>query len=444
MKQEIIAPGGQSLALAPEENPRPYLALGLLLVLLLVGGLGAWALSARLNGAVIATGKLAVQSSHKTVQHLEGGIVGEIFVKEGDLVERGQLLVRLDDTLDRAGHGILTGQLDELQARAARLTAERDGAAEIAFPEPLLARAAEPTVAKSLRGEQALFAARRATRDGAAKLLKQRIARFEEEIAGLAAQARSKKRQIDLLEKELAGLRKLYEKGYAPITRILALERQAEALAGERAAHRADIARARNGIGETELQLAQAENDHREAVTSELRTLEAEIFGLIERKAAVEARLARVEIRAAESGRVLNMTAKTVGGVIRAGDPILDIVPQGEELVVEAQIPVADIDKVARGLPSVVRLSALDQANTPEVAGIVESVSADRVLDERSNQPHFLARIRLSAAESRLGDGLDLVPGMPAEVFIQTGERQALSYFLKPLTDRLARSFKEG
>ena len=444
MKQELITPEGQSLALAPKENPRPYLALGLLLVLLLLGGLGAWALSARLDGAVIATGKVAVQSSHKTVQHLEGGIVGELLVKEGDLVERGQLLIRLDDTLDRASHGIVTGQLDGLQARAARLAAERDGAAEIAFPEALLARAAEPNVAKSLAGEEALFQARRATREGAVSLLKQRIARFGEEIAGLAAQGRSKKRQIALLEEELAGLRKLYEKGYAPITRILALERQAEALAGERAAHRADIARAKNGIGETELQLAQAENDHREAVTTELRAVEAEIHGLVERKVAVEARLKRVEIRAAESGRILNMTAKTVGGVIRAGDPILDIVPQGEALVVEAQIPVADIDKVARGLQSVVRLSALDQANTPEVAGVVESVSADRVLDEQSQEPHFLARIRLSAADPRLGGDLELVPGMPAEVFIQTGERQALSYFLKPLTDRLARSFKES
>ena len=442
--QEIVVVSPQLPSVAAQDNTRAYVAFGLLVVAVLVGGLGAWSITSRLDGAVIANGKVAVQSSHKTVQHLEGGIVGEILVGEGDLVERGGLLLRLDDTLDRANHGIVTSQLDELRARAARLQAEQLDASRIVFPETLLTRAQDPEVRTSMRGEQALFEARLATRRGSVKLLEKRIAGLREEIDGLTAQSGSKRRQIDLLEQELGGLRALYKKGYAPLTRILALERQAEELAGGRAADRAAIARAKNSIGETELELLQMKNDHLEAVATELRTVEAEIFGLQDRLVAVEARLKRVEIRAPESGRVLNLAVKTVGGVIQGGEPILSIVPQSEDLVVEAQIPVQDIDRVAKGLRSVVRLSALNQAESPEVLGTVDSVSADRVVDADTGVPHFLARIRLNKDDPKFAETADLVPGMPAEVFIRTGERTALSYFLKPFTDRLARTFKEG
>lgn len=427
------------------DNPKPYLMLGLFVVLLLAGGLGSWSVMARLSGAVITPGTVTVESNRRTVQHLDGGIVKDLLVRDGDVVKRGQVLLRLDDTVDRANLAIVDGQLDELKVRRARLEAEYRGRKKIRLPDDIRARREDPEVEAVIAGQVALFKAGLDARASQVRILKQRIDRFREEISGLETRHKSKKRQIALLNKELKGLRKLHKQGYAPVTRILALERESERLVGEMATDQTGIARARNGIGEVDLQLIQGEREFRQQIAADLRKAEAEIAVLKERRVAAAARLGRVEITAPEDGTVLGLKTHTVGGVVRAGEPILDIVPKGDSLVVEVQVPARDVDKIAVGQSSLVRLSALNLKSTPEVQGRVAWVSADRITETRGNlPPHYLARIRMDEQTLTGLGSANLTPGMPAEVFIQTGERTALSYLLKPLSDSLARAFNES
>jgi HlyD family type I secretion membrane fusion protein len=427
----------------PKANTVPYILVGLTIVLVMFGGLGTWASLARLDGAVVAPGVVTVFSKRKTVQHLEGGIVSQILVRDGDTAESGQLLIRLDDTRARASLAILDGQLNVLRARQSRLQAERDGAGHIEFDAALYERKDSPNVANILRGEVELFEARRASIHGEIEILKQRIAQIKEQIAGLTSQQKAEARQINLIREELKGLNVLYERGYAPKTRILALKRTAEQVRGERAEHIADIARAKNSIGETKLQIIQVEKKARQEVVQELREVQAEVFDLEERRVAAADELQRVEIRAPRTGTVVGMDVHTIGGVIGPGQAILDIVPEKDELVIEAQVAPQDIDKVTDGLEAVVRLSAFNMRTTPELGGKVFMASADRMIDEVSGEPYYLLGVRVPDSErSKLKD-LELLPGMPAEVFVNTGERTALSYLVKPFTDALARTFKE-
>ena len=442
MSQELAPIDRSPMATPPADGSGSYRWLGLAVLMLLIGGLGGWSVLADLSGAVIAPGKVTAESSRERVQHLDGGIVNEILVRPGDRVRPGQLLLRLDDTIDRANHQAIVGQLDELLARRARLIAEGSGAQEIAFPAAFSPRQHEPELRQIMTGQQALFLARQDARDGQTALLRQRITRFEQEIAGLRAQRDAEQRQIALLERELEGLRSLHEKGYARLTRILALEREAARITSTVAGRDAQIARAHNGIDEIRLRIAQSGRDLREAALAELNEVESRIAVLDERLIAAGERYERVDIRAARAGTVLALNVHTVGGVVRPGETILEIVPDGEELIVEARVPVQDVDRIAAGMTSTVRFSSLDQQATPELDGQVTWVSADAVVDERTLAPHYLARIRVAGGPS--GTDVSLVPGMPAEVFIKTGDRSPISYFLKPLTDRVARSFREG
>ncbi len=426
------------------ESSLGYILLGLSIIVLLLGGLGAWSLMAQLNGAIVASGRLTVESNRKTVQHLDGGIVRKILIKDGDVVAPGQLLVSLDSTIDQATLDATVVKLDELGARAARLIAERDGISSIDFPEEMVARSHKPSVIKVMQGERDLFEARHASRLGTERLLQQRVDGFNQQIAGLEGQIASKGRQVELVLEEHKNLKILYDKGYATLTRLLALKRQAEQLEGERAAHRSEIATVNNNIAEIELELGQINRDFLETVTAELRTVEAEIFGLQERRIAAEERLKRAQIVASHAGVVLDLAVHTVGGVITPGQPILDIVPDTDELLVEAQIATSDIDKITLGQTSVVRLSAFSQDETPEIEGTVRSVSADRLIDDITGEPYYMARIDIAGQKLSSGGNLELVPGMPAEVFIETGDRTAISYFVKPLTDRLAKTFIES
>jgi len=457
MTKAMLSKGGNSMAervtmidaspvtdVPVHENSLGYILLGLSIIVVLLGGLGAWSLMAQLNGAIVASGRLTVESNRKTVQHLDGGIVKKILVKDGDVVTPGQLLLSLDSTIDQATLDATVVKLDELGARAARLIAERDDASSIDFPEEMIDRVYQPSVIKVMQGEQDLFEARLASRLGTGRLLLQRVDGFNQQIVGLDGQILSKGRQVDLVMEEHKNLKILYDKGYATLTRLLALQRQAERLEGERSAHRSEIATVRNSIAETELERSQIERDFLETVTAELRTVEAEIFGLKERHIAAEERLKRSHIIASHAGVVLDLAIHTVGGVITPGQPILDIVPEGDELLVEAQIATSDIDKVSLGQTSVVRLSAFSQDETPEIKGTVHSVSADRLIDEISGQPYYMARIAIADHRPEANDDIQLLPSMPAEVFIETGDRTAISYFVKPLTDRLARTFIEG
>ena len=432
-----------SVRVRPSVRPGPYIAAGLLVVLAMFGGLGTWAALAPLSGAVIAPGTVTVDTKRKTVQHLEGGIVAEILARDGDRVARGQLLIRLDETRASANLAILDGRLSDLKARRARLLAERHGADRVVFADGLLHRKDDPHVAEILAGQQDLFAARRESLAGEIAILQQSIRQFREEVKGLEAQQRSKARQVELIEDELAGLRLLYEKGYAPRTRILALERAAEQLKGERGEHVAEIAKARRSIGEVRLKVLQLQKSFREKVVAELREVQAEIFDLEERRVAFEDALDRLDIRAPRAGTVVRLSVHTLGAVIGPGEAVMDIVPQDDDLGIEARGRPQDVDKVQLRQTTVVRLSAFNLRTTPELRGAVIAVSADRLVDEDTREPYYLTRVRIPEAElAKIGE-LKLVPGMPAEVFIDTGERTALSYLLKPFSDGLARAFKD-
>jgi HlyD family type I secretion membrane fusion protein len=424
-------------------NPRPYILFGFVVVLSVFGGLGAWAALAPLSGAVIAPGVVVVDSNQKTVQHLEGGIVSEILVRDGDWVAQGALLVRLDDTRAAANLAILDGQLHVLRAREARLLAERDLKEALAFPADLLQLKDRADVLEILNGEQDQLEARRATLAGEMAILGERAGQFREEIGGIEIQVEAKTRQMSLIGQELGGLRQLYEKGYAPLTRILALEREAERLRGERGEHKAEIARTKGSIGEAELQIVQLGKTFREEVVAELRDTQTQIFDLSQRRVAAADDVRRVEVRAPIGGIVMGLGVHTLGGVVSPGEPILYIVPSNDTLVIEAQVATSDIDKVAPGLTSVIRLSAFNLRSTPELLGEVATVSPDRFVDEATGHQYYKARVTIDESELAKLDGLALLPGMPAEVFINTGERKALSYFVKPFTDSLARTFRD-
>ncbi len=422
----------------------PYAAAGLAMVVLLLGGAGGWAALAPLDGAVVAPAVVTVESHRKTVQHREGGIVRAILVREGDAVQTGDSLVQLDDTEPHAELAILEGNLVALRSGEARLIAERGGAGEVRMTADLLLRiATEPMVAAAIEAERLVFEARRTSREGEIGLLQQRILAFEEEIRGTELQVRSKRRQQILIEEELEGVRYLYAKGYAPRTRLLALEREAERLGGEIGAHRSEAARARAAILEIRLHILQIEKTFREEVAEELRDAQAEIARVTEeRRTALDA-FERTQIRAPQSGYVVGLSVHTIGGVVGAGQAIMDIVPATDRLMLEAQVAPQDIDKVADGQEVLVRLSALDRSETPEVSGSVLTVSADRLVSPDGATPYYLVQIDINESELAKWKDPILLPGMPAEAFIKTGQRTALSYLFKPITDSLHRAVRD-
>ena len=434
----------------PEGQARPrdgtigrYLLLGGALVLALVGGFGGWAAIASISGAVIAQAVIVVESNAKTVQHLDGGIVGEIRVRDGDRVAAGDVVLRLDDTMPRANLGILTTQLDELMARRARLEAERDGRAELAFPAALQDRAAEARVANVMAGQEKLFQTRAQALAGQKDQLGKRVGQLRDEISGLVAQRDAKATEIVLLEKELEGLIKLKEQGLVPSNRVIALQRDAARLKGDRGRLGADIARAEGRIGETEIQIIQLGRERSAEVVTELRDVQARIAELAERRIAAEDQLKRVDVRAPIGGIVHDLAFHTIGGVIPAGQAILQIVPSKDVLIVEARLQPQDIDQVSPGQAATIRFPGFNQRTTPELNGTVRRVSADLMRDEAMQLEFYKVRLRLEPGElDRLG-GRALVPGMPAEVFIQTDRRTALSYLVKPLTDQIEKAFRE-
>ena len=426
----------------PPTATRRYVIAGAALIVGLFGGLGTWAALAPISGAIVSPGFLTVDTNRKAVQHLEGGMVAEIRVRDGDYVEAGDVLVVLDAAQTRARVTIGQGELDSLRARHARLSAESSGADEIMFDADLRARADAPAVAAILAGQREQFKERRDALWGRLDVLLERPVLLEDEIAGVEAQVAAKTRQIALITQELAGQRTLYDKGYVPLTRILELERRAAALEGEHGQHLAEIARARSAIGEAGLRMVEVENEFREAVVAELREIEAQIFDLEERLVAARDVLAHTDIRAPVSGYVVGLGLHTEGGVVAPGATMLHIVPDQDSLVVEARLNVQDIDQVAPGQAVDVQLSAFDARTMPSVAAEVAYVSADRLVDSTTGAAYYLARIRIPEAGLRaLGDAV-LVPGMPAEVYIKTEARTVLNVLLKPLADGVTRAIR--
>jgi HlyD family secretion protein len=426
-----------------QRSIRLHLIIGLAIVVVLAGGLGGWASTAEISGALIAPGSIVVESNVKKVQHPTGGVVGEVLARDGDLVKAGDVVVRLDDTVTKASLAIVVKTLDGLMARGARLQAEQQGLDKITFPKALLDRAGDPEVRNIIASENKLFEVRTNGRIGQKAQLHERITQLNEEIAGLTAQETAKDQEIALVEKELVGVRDLYDKHLVQMSRLTTLERDAARLNGERAQYIASRAQAKGKITETELQIIQVDKDMVSDVSKDLRETTDKIGEFVERKVTAEDQLRRTDIRAPQDGMVLQSTVHTVGGVITAGDAIMMIVPQSDDLQVEAKVNPQDIDKLQIGQKTLLRLSAFNQRTTPELNGVVSRVSPDVTVDQRTGQSYYTIRVSMSAQEiARLGD-VKLIPGMPAEAFVQTGDRTMLSYLIKPLSDQLMRAFRE-
>jgi HlyD family secretion protein len=420
-----------------------HLLAGGLIVLLLAGGVGGWAATTQIAGALIAQGSVVVDSNVKKVQHPTGGVVGKLNVQDGDRVKAGDILVQLDDTITRANLAIVTKGLDELAARKARLEAERDGAESITFPRMLLAHAEEAPVAIALANERKLFELRRSARLGQKAQLKQRITQLQDEISGLNAQQEAKAREIGLIGKELDGVRELWKNNLVQITRLTALERDAARLEGERAQLIAAVAQTKGKISETELQIIQIDQDLSSEVAKDMREVDAKYGEFVERKVAAEDQLKRIDIRAPQDGVVLESKVHTVGGVVSAGDAIMLIVPETDNLQVEAKINPRDIDQIQVGQPAMLRFSAFNLRTTPEINGTITRIAADTTTDQRTGQTYYNTRIAMTKGEiARLGE-VKLIPGMPVEAFVQTGERSVMSYLIKPLQDQFMRAFRE-
>jgi HlyD family secretion protein len=417
---------------------------GVAVAVLLVGSVGGWATTTEITGAVIAPGALVVDTNLRKVQHPTGGVIGEILVRDGDRVRAGDVLVRLDATITRANLAIVVKTLDELRSRKARLEAERDNLERIAFPAEVLERQANPDVARIMTGERKLFELRQAARTGQKAQLRQRVDQLRREIEGLDAQTATKAKEIVLIKKELAGARDLWDQNLYPITKLTNLEREATRVEGEHAQLIASGAQTRGRITEIELQIVQIDRDLASEVAKELRETDAKIGEALERQVAAEDQLMRIDIRAPIDGIVHQSTAHTVGGVIGTqGEPIMLIVPESDRLTVEAKVPPQDIDQIHVGQPSRVRFLTFNQRTTPEIEGSVARISADAVTDQRTGLSYYTVRIALDpAGKARLGD-VKLLPGMPVEAFMSTGDRKVISYLLKPLTEQFERALRE-
>ncbi len=428
---------------AARASIRRHLIVGLMIVILLGGGVGGWAATVKLSGALIAQGSVVVDQNVQKVQHPTGGIVGELRVRDGDHVKAGDVLVRLDETVMRANLAIVSKGLDQQLARKARLEAERDGAEKVAFPADLVARGKDPEIAATLASEEKLFELRRTERTGQKAQLTQRVSQLEQEIGGIEAQQAAKAQELDLIARELAGVRDLYNKNLVQLSRLTQLEREMARLGGERAQLLAVAAQSRGRIAEIRLQIIQIDQNLSSEVAKELRETDGKIGEFVERKVTAEDQLRRVDIRAPQAGFVFQSAVHTIGGVITASDPIMYIVPDNDQLQVEAKVQPQDIAQVKVGQPAVLRFSAFDTRTTPEIDGEVTRVSADTSTDQRTGMSYYTIRIGLPPEELKKLGELKLLPGMPVEAFVQTGERTVISYLMKPLYDQFMRAFRE-
>lgn len=428
---------------APSTDLSRYMMGGFIVVLLLFAGVGGWAATTEISGAVIASGTVVVDSNVKKVQHPTGGVVGEILVSDGDLVNAGDVLVRLDETITRANLQMLSQQIDELEIHAARLKAERDEAQSFAIPADLSKRVSEQEIANILHGERSLFTSRRKASVGETSQLRERIAQLQEEIAGLNAQKSSKATEIELIGKELEGLEKLEAKQLVTTAKMMALRREAARLDGERAQLQAAAAQSKGKIAEIELHILQREQELKTEIVKELRESQSKISELSERAVAARDQLKRVDIRAPQAGYVHQLAVHTIGGVINPSEPLMLIVPEHDKLVIEAKIETFNIDQVRTGAEAAIRFPAFNSRTTPEITGTVTRVSADLTHDERTGISYFLVRVAIPDTElAKLGDH-KLIPGMPADVQIRTAERTALSYLVKPIEDQISKAFRE-
>ena len=419
--------------------------VGIVVVALFFGGLGGWAAVAPLAGAALAPGVVSPEGSRKTVQHLEGGIIGRILVNDGDRVAIGDALVVLEDTQARAAAQLLSTQYQHLAATFARLSGEQAGAERLAFPDWLIEAVARNGNEEILAAEQALFVSRRQARRAQEDILRQRIAQLGEQITGLIAQIDAQTTQLSLIGEEVAVVERLVVQGLERRPRLLALQRNQAEVAGAQAQNRAAIAEVEQAIGAAELEIIGLDTRHLDQVATQLIAVQSELSSVGERLRAAEDVLARTIITAPVAGTVVDLRFRTPGGVITAGAPILDIVPDEDDLLIDARVSPLDIDAVHLGLPAQVHLSAYRQRVMPRIDGVVRHLSADRLTDPATGEAYFLARVEVDRdAMAELDPAIALLPGMPAEVVIMTAPRTALDYLLGPVVDSFRRSFREG
>lgn len=415
--------------------------IGLLILFVTFGMFGTWAAVAPLDSAALAPGVVTVKTYRKTVQHLEGGIVNEIRVRDGDQVRAGDALLVLDDTQTQAELGIVKGQMIAALAQEARLQAERDGLDEVAFPDSF--NREDTRVEEAVLSETEVFTARMNSHLGEIGVLEQRMTQTDEQVKGLEAIIRSKDQLMQSYREEVRDLSELLSDGFIDKQRLRELERRASELEGEMADIKSNIAQVKMLKGEAELQVLQLKKYFRTEVVNQLSEVQSQLFDLRERERALTDRVERTVVRAPEAGMVLGMKVHTVGGVVRSGEPILDIVPAASDLVVEAHVSPIDIDRVSAGKPVDIRFSSFKSATTPVIEGVVEHISADRLTNKETGMPYYLARVELTETGRRNLADLVLVPGMPAEVLINTGERTLLEYLVQPASNVFARSFIE-
>ncbi len=400
-----------------------------------------------ISGAVVATGTVNVETNYKTVQHLDGGIVAKILVRNGDRVAEGDIIVKLDETQVKASFAVTAAKVNDLLVQQARLEAERDRADEIVLPPSVIAAQAEPALAKLIAGQLSLFRARTSAHRGELDVLRQKVEQAANDAQGLGKSLAAKLKEAAISKAELASLKPLFDRGFANQQRYLPVQRDNARLEGDVGRLTSDLAKVRSSVAEAELRLTQNDKDYTQTVLDELRKVQASLAEAVEQRIAIEDKLKRIEIRAPRAGFVHALAAHTEGGVIAAGSPIMQIVPEGERLLVDAQLTPQDIDKVRKGQAAYIRFPAFNAKSTPRLEATVLTVSAAQITETQgptAGKSYFAAQITLNTGElAKLPKGHALVPGMPAEVYIETESRSILSYLLKPLVDSMSRVFRE-
>lgn len=421
------------------------LILGLVAILVLVGGFGTWATTTRISGAIVAPGAIEVEQNRQVVQHPDGGVVASIEVHEGDRVHAGQVLIRLDAEDVASELTIVESQLFELMARRGRLEAERDGARDIAFDPELLALAeTNPDVAAMLDGNRRLFRQRRDNLWSSVEQLEKRAAQIASQIGGIAAQKEALEEQARLIAEELVSQQALLEKGLTQASQVLALRREQARLVGTLGEVTATGAQAEGRVTEIEIEITRIEAKRREEASEELSTLEGRELELAERRRALRQQLDRLDLRAPVSGAVHAMQVFGEGAVIRPAEPVLFLVPQDRPLIIGVRVAPIHVDQIHIGQPVFLRFSAFSSRTTPELTGTVLSVSPDALTDDATGQRFYRARIEMPEGEAdKLPEGTVLIPGMPVEAYLRTGDRSPIAYLVKPLADYFNKALRE-
>ena len=431
-----------SAAILAQTDDKSIRLIGAIILVSTLGFFGVWGYFAPIDGAASAPGVVVVKSHKKTVQHLDGGIVNQLFVKDGDIVKEGALLLTLDGTENKAQLEIARGQFITLTAQVARLEAERDSAKNIKYPASLN-DASDERITESKKTEGQLFLARKNAREGEMAVLTQRIGQLNSKIQGYKSQRSRKEELVASYAEEAKDLKELLAEGFADKQRLRDTERSFMLNSGEISALSSEIASSEIQIGETKLEILQLEKKFQEEVSTKLSEAQTNLYDVNQRMLATKDKVTRIDIKAPVAGRVMGLGIHTVGGIVLPGHPILDIVPQKEELIIEAQVSPLDIDRVSVGLIAEVRFSAFTQALTPVTDGKVINLSADRLMDEKTGVSYYQAHVELTPESLKKMSHLELVPGMPVEVLIKTGERTVFEYLTKPIHNAFARAFIE-